>query len=348
MIDINNLIRENIRNMKAYSSARDEYKGKDATFLDANENPFNFPLNRYPDPLQRDLKDVLAKIKRVDADQIFLGNGSDEAIDLLMRIFCEPGKDSIVSIDPSYGMYKVCANINNITIREVSLNKDFSLDTDALLKAADASTKMMIICSPNNPTANLFNKNDILKLIKNFKGLFIIDEAYLDFCTDIGFVSSLKDYNNLVILQTFSKAWGMAGIRLGMALASKDIIALLNKIKYPYNVSIITQGIALKVLRYGIKEKDSWVKIILKEKEKVREGLLQFPFVRKIHPSDTNFLLVETDDPRKLYEYLVLCKIIVRDRSTVHLCDSCLRFTIGSPKETKQLFKALKSYLKNK
>lgn len=343
MFELDKLVRKNIKNLKPYSSARDEYKGKDAIFLDANENPFNYPFNRYPDPLQLKVKEKIEKIKGVKSNQIFLGNGSDEAIDLLIRIFCEPGKDNMVTIDPSYGMYKVCADINNVEVRAVSLTSNFQLDVLSIKKQIDENTKILMICNPNNPTANSFNEADILELMNSFNGIFMIDEAYIDFSPRKSFVSFLNEYKNLVILQTFSKAWGLAGIRLGLAIADQEIILYLNKVKYPYNVNILTQGIALDMLD-DTKKKDKWVKKLLKQKEVLSNTLTEFNFVKEIYPSDANFILVKVDDPIKIYSYLVDKKIIIRDRSKVHLCAGCLRFTIGTKEENKLLIKALKKY----
>lgn len=309
-------------------------------FLDANENPFNKPYNRYPDPLQRKLKDKIAVIKQCRADQIFLGNGSDEPIDLLFRAFCEPGQDNIVSIDPTYGMYQVAADINNIEVRKIKLKEDYSFSADELLAAADDKSKLAFVCSPNNPTANLMDKAEMLKLIQNFKGLVVVDEAYIDFAPGESLLPELEKYPNLVILQTFSKAWGMAGIRLGMAFASPDIIRILNKIKYPYNINILTQKKALKLIKKE-DDKNDWVKLLLKERGKLAEDLSKFPFVVKVYPSDANFLLVKMHDARGIYEYLVENGIIVRDRSKVVLCDDSLRITVGSPEENEILMEKL-------
>jgi histidinol-phosphate aminotransferase len=343
MSDINRLVRNNIRSLVPYSSARDEYKGEDAVFLDANENPFNNPLNRYPDPHQLKLKQKIASIKNVPAECIFLGNGSDEAIDLLIRAFCEPGIDNIISIKPTYGMYKVCADINNVEFREVLLNRDFQPDTEALLKLIDNHSKLMFLCSPNNPTSNSFNRSDLLLLIKEFPGLVIIDEAYIDFSTSGTFSTVLNNYSNLVILQTFSKAWGMAGIRLGMAFARKEIIDFLNHIKYPYNINVLTQRTALEHLS-DTQKKDQWIKLILDQRKYLRKELAKFPMVKHILPSDANFLMVRFDNPQEVFSYLVGKKIIVRDRSKVTLCEGYLRITVGSEEENTMLIKALKQY----
>jgi histidinol-phosphate aminotransferase len=343
MFDINKLIRNNIKSLVPYSSARDEYKGSEAVFLDANENPFNAPYNRYPDPRQSQLKKRISELKHVAVKSVFLGNGSDEAIDLLIRAFCEPGKDNIISIKPTYGMYKVCADINNVEFREVLLKPDFQPDTNALLAAADDSSKLLFLCSPNNPTSNSLNKNDLIILVKQFKGLVIIDEAYIDFSVSGSLLPELNNYPNLVILQTFSKAWGMAGIRLGLAFASEEIIGILNHIKYPYNINILTQQIALTQLE-KYTAKDQWIKRILDQREFLRKELKKFPMVKHILPSDANFLMVKFDNPQEIITYLTCRKIIVRDRSRVVMCEGYLRITIGSEEENKILVTALQEY----
>ncbi|MCG8579959.1 MAG: histidinol-phosphate transaminase, partial [Bacteroidales bacterium] len=300
---LNQLLRNNIQNLKPYSSARDEFTGEAAVFLDANENPFNKPYNRYPDPYQRTVKEKIAKLKGVDASSIFLGNGSDEPIDLLFRAFCEPGVDNIVSIDPTYGMYQVAADINNVEVRKVLLTRDFKLDVEELLVQCNGNTKLMFICSPNNPTGNCFNEEDIVQLIKRFEGIVVLDEAYIDFAPDKSLLSKLDKYPNLVILQTFSKAWGMAGIRLGMAFASKDIVNVLSNIKYPYNINILTQDKALELLERQA-EKDEWVKQLLYEREEMAKRLEQLSFVRKVYPSDANYILIKVFEPKAIYDFL--------------------------------------------
>jgi histidinol-phosphate aminotransferase len=343
MFDLNSLVRKNIRSLVPYSSARDEYKGDEAVLLDANENPFNSAINRYPDPQQSKLKSRISAIKNVPAECIFLGNGSDEAIDLLIRAFCEPGIDNIISIKPTYGMYKVCADINQVEFREVLLNAEFQPDTKALLNLADNHSKLLFLCSPNNPTSNSFNRSDLLFLIKSFPGLVIVDEAYIDFSSSEGLTAELVKYPNLVLLQTFSKAWGMAGIRLGMAFAKNDIVNILNHIKYPYNINILTQRMALEHLSSTLK-KDQWVKIILDQREKLRKELPKLPMVKHILRSDANFLMVRFDNPQEIFSYLVGKKIIVRDRSKVTLCEGYLRITVGTEEENALLVKALKLY----
>jgi len=343
MKPLNQLIRPNIKNLKPYSSARDEYTGEAAVFLDANENPFNQPYNRYPDPYQRKVKEKIAELKQVAASQIFLGNGSDEPIDLLFRAFCEPGVDNVVSIDPTYGMYQVAADINNIEVRKVLLTTDFELDVEALLAACDDNTKLLFICSPNNPTGNCLKEADILTLVKAFEGIVVLDEAYIDFAPDKSLLSQLDQYPNLVILQTLSKAWGMAGIRLGMAFASEDIVKLLSNIKYPYNINVLTQQKALELLERG-EEQQNWVQQLLSERELMQLALIDLSFVQKVYPSDANYLLVKVDDAKGIYNYLVEKKIIIRDRSSVALCEGCLRITIGQPSENKLLLDELRKY----
>ena len=344
MFDLNTLLRENIRNLKPYSSARDEYTGAEAVFLDANENPFNEPYNRYPDPYQRDVKEKISQLKNVDANQIFLGNGSDEPIDLLIRAFCEPGQDNIVTIDPTYGMYQVAADINNIEVKKVLLNEDFSLNPKAVLEACTEQTKMIFVCSPNNPTGNVLNEEAMIQLANNFKGILVVDEAYIDFAPEKSLLPKLKEFSNVVILQTFSKAWGMAGIRLGMAFASPEIITILSKIKYPYNINILTQEKALELLERE-DEKLDWVKTLIAERDKLNDEFKTLPFVTGIYPSDANFLLVKVHDPKGIYDYLVDESVIVRDRSKVALCEGCLRITIGSPEENRALMESLNNLI---
>lgn len=343
-MELENLIRNNIKNLKPYSSARDEYSGEAMVFLDANENPFNAPYNRYPDPLQRKLKNKIAVIKQCRADQIFLGNGSDEPIDLVFRAFCEPGIDNMISIDPTYGMYQVAADINHVEVRKVSLNPDFNFSACDLLGKADEHTKLIFICSPNNPTGNLMDKAEILKLINKFQGLVVLDEAYTDFAPGASLLPELNEYPNLIILQTFSKAWGMAGIRLGMAFAQPEIIRIFNKIKYPYNINILTQQKALELVEKEA-DKTSWAELLIKERENLAKALEKFPFVVKIYPSNANFLLVKMHDARGIYNYLVEKGIIVRDRSKVILCTDSLRITVGSPEENKVLLDTLESLI---
>jgi histidinol-phosphate aminotransferase len=313
-------------------------------FLDANENPFNEPYNRYPDPLQKELKNKISGIKNIPANQIFLGNGSDEPIDLLVRAFCEPGIDNIVTINPTYGMYQVAADTNNIEVIKVSLTADFELDSKQVLQAVNENTKLIFLCSPNNPSGNSLDKAAMLEIIQKFEGIVVVDEAYIDFAPGKSLLPKIEKYQNLVILQTFSKAWGMAGIRLGMAFAALEIIQVLNKIKYPYNINILTQQKALELLD-NKEQVDIWVKKLIEEREKMTKYLAKLHFVTKIFPSDANFLLVSMNDARGIYNYLVENGIIVRDRSKIHLCDNSLRITIGTMDEDIVLLQALKDYI---
>lgn len=340
--DLNKLVRKNILALKPYSSARDEFKGEAEVYLDANENPYPSGYNRYPDPLQWKVKELLSKQKGVKAEQIFLGNGSDEAIDLLIRVFCEPNQDSVMITEPTYGMYRVCANINAVAIQNVLLTRDYQLDTEGILKTVDASTKIIFLCSPNNPTGNLLKVENIFKVLDHFSGLVVVDEAYIDFAGDVSLVKKLNNYPNLVILQTFSKAWGLAGLRLGMCFASEAIINLLNKVKYPYNVNIKTQELAIEAL-LKVDAKDKAVSEILAERAQLEAALKQISFVTKVYPSDGNFVLAAMKDAPAIYQKLMKRGIIVRDRSTVVLCESSLRITIGTPSENKQLVNTLKA-----
>lgn len=340
-IDINALVRRNVLNMKPYSSARDDFHGEAEIFLDANENPYPSPYNRYPDPLQWRVKEKLAALKGVSPSQIFLGNGSDEPIDLIIRAFCEPHQDSVMITEPTYGMYKVCAEVNAVNVQPVLLTPEFDLDLEAIPNTFDATTKVIFLCSPNNPSGNLLSRDKILEVLKRFYGLVVIDEAYIDFAKSNSFVRELKKYPNLVVLQTFSKAWGLAGLRLGMCFASNEIISILNKIKYPYNVNIRTQELALDALENAYR-KDIWVDEILKEKDTLAAELNSLALVDKIFPSDANFFLVRVKDAQSVYQYLMDRGIIVRDRSRVNLCYNCLRITVGTPEENKKLIEALK------
>jgi len=343
-MNLDKLLRNNIKALKPYSSARDEFSGEAEVFLDANENPYNAPYNRYPDPLQWAVKEKIAELKNIAPEKIFLGNGSDEPIDIIFRAFCEPGVDNMVSIDPTYGMYQVAADINNVEVRKVKLNEDFGFSAQKLLDATNLYTKAIFVCSPNNPTANLLDKAEIVKLLTGFDGLVVVDEAYIDFSPESSLLPELDNFENLIILQTFSKAWGMAGIRLGMAFAQPEIIRVFNKVKYPYNINILTQQKALELLD-NLQEKEDWVKTIVDERAKMVKKLFKLPFVQVVYPSDANFVLVKMHDARGIYEYLTDQKIIVRDRSKIALCDDCLRITIGSPEENKKLRKALKELI---
>lgn len=339
-MNLEKLLRKNIKGLQPYSSARDEYSGEAMVFLDANENPYNAPYNRYPDPLQKELKEKIAELKGIHPGNIFLGNGSDEPIDLLIRAFCEPASDNILTIDPTYGMYQVAAGINNVEIKKIPLTREYQLDADLLLNSADNNTKLIFLCSPNNPTGNVLQAEHLIRVLEGFQGIVVLDEAYIDFAPDKSFIQKLNDHPNLVILQTFSKAWGMAGLRLGMAFASAEIIAVLNKIKYPYNLNILTQHKALELIANN-KQTDEWVNRILEERNKLAARLTEFPFVVQVFPSDANFLLVKMHDASGIYLFLREKGVIVRDRSKVLLCEGSLRITIGSPEENSLLIKTL-------
>jgi histidinol-phosphate aminotransferase len=345
--NLGKITRENIKKMTPYSSARSEYEGDAQVFLDANENSLGSLLNenfhRYPDPLQKKLKEKISAIKNINTKEIFIGNGSDEAIDLLIRAFCKPGEDNILIFPPTYGMYEVCASINDVEIKKVLLKENFELNISEIKNQIAPNTKLIFICSPNNPTGNSFREEDVRSLLNEFNGLIIIDEAYIDFSEKESWLKSLNKYPNLVILQTLSKAWALAGLRIGMAFASEEIIQILNKIKPPYNISVATQKLALQVLN---DEEKAYKKIdvIKKEKEKLADDLKAFDFIKKIYPSDTNFLLTKVDDATTLYNYLLAKNIVVRNRSNQALCENSLRITIGTPEENKFLLQALKSY----
>ncbi len=339
-MDLKTWVRPNIWNLKPYSSARSEFKGEASVFLDANENPYNAPYNRYPDPLQRAVKEKISVLKSVPAGQIFLGVGSDEPIDLIYRVFCEPGVDNVVAIDPTYGMYQVCADINNVEYRKVSLDDEFNVDVEAVLNAVDAHTKAVFVCSPNNPTGNSLNRDAMERILKSFAGIVVVDEAYIDFSSQPSFLNLLNEYANLIVLQTFSKAWGSAGIRLGMAFASCEIIEIFNKIKYPYNINKLTQEHALSMLEKAGQVKE-WVAILLQERLRLSSELNRLPVVKKVYPSDANFLLVKVDDASAVYRYLVENGIIVRNLNNITLFMGCLRITVGTPEENKLLIDAM-------
>lgn len=344
MKPLKELTRPNIWVLKPYSSARDEYNGKEASvFLDANENPYNMPYNRYPDPLQRELKEKIGCIKNISTNRIFLGNGSDEAIDLLFRAFCRPGVDNVVSIEPTYGMYQVCADINDIGYRKVLLDENFQFRAADLLKATDKYTKLIFLCSPNNPTGNNLCRKEILTLLQKFEGLVIVDEAYADFSNEPSFLQQLDEFPNLIILQTFSKAWGCAAIRLGMAFASTEIISILNKIKYPYNVNLLTQREAMEMIEkhYLVRQ---WITSILNERTRLMSEFEKLKCCQHIYPTDANFFLTRVSNAKRIYDYLVDKGIIVRNRSTVALCNDCLRITVGTRQENEALLEALKNY----
>ena len=345
---IEDLVRENIKRMKPYSSARHEFHGNASVLLDANENAFGSPLpenyNRYPDPLQSALKQKIAGIKGIAAENIFLGNGSDEAIDLLIRIFCEPGLDNIIICPPTYGMYEVCAGVNDVRVRKVPLKENLQLDIETVLKLSDSFTKLIFICSPNNPTGNIIGRTDIETVLRNFNGLVIIDEAYIDYSRQHSYINALADYPNLVVLQTLSKAWGLAGLRLGMAFASPKIIGYLSKIKYPYNVNAATQKLAMEALE-SEQSINVWTKQIVGQRKWLREHLVLLPFVKKIYPSDANFLLVKMEDADAVYNYLASKGVIVRNRSNQPGCENCLRITIGTPDQNDRLLNELKNLI---
>ena len=341
MTDISKLVRDNIYNLKPYSCARSEFKGEASVFLDANENPMNAPYNRYPDPLQEEVKAKIAKIKNIRPTQIMLGVGSDEPIDLVIRIFCEPKEDNIVSIDPTYNMYKVCADINNVEYRKVLLNDDYTFDAERLLKEVDEHTKVIFLCSPNNPTGNTLNRDEISKILNRFGGIVIVDEAYIDFAPETSWLPKLNEYPNLIILQTFSKAWGLASVRCGMAFASEEIISYFNKVKYPYNINLLTQKFVSEQLD-SENRKNEWVKMLIEQRVIFEKKLKEIPLVEKIYPSDANFLLVKVPDANGIYNKLVERGIIVRNRNNISLCLGCLRITIGAEEENEILINALK------
>lgn len=337
------LLRPNIRNLKPYSSARDEYKGSEAIFLDANENPFNPPYNRYPDPHHAKLRQRLSEIKGVPPGQIFLGNGSDEPIDLVVRCFCIPGHDEVLMPYPTYGMYEVAAATNDIAVKKVLLTNDFQLDVPALLSALGPSTKVLFLCSPNNPTGNLLNTSDIMQLLEAFKGIVVIDEAYIDFARTRSFTNLIDQYPNVVVLQTLSKAWGLAGIRLGMAFGHEEVINIFYRVKYPYNLNVLTQQAGLDALGNPGRTA-AWVDDIVHERERMAKSLRQLP-VEKVFPSDANFLLVRLRNARGAYEYLTKQKIVTRDRSSIALCQDSLRITIGTAEENDAFLKELELFL---
>jgi histidinol-phosphate aminotransferase len=345
--DFNRLIRENVKKLIPYSSARDEFKGQARIFLDANENSLGSPLvkwyNRYPDPLQWELKKKISGIKTVPPENILLGNGSDECIDLLIRAFCEPKIDNIIICPPTYGMYKVCADINDVPVKEVPLTENFQLDLEALEKNIEANTKIIFLCSPNNPTANSLLREDVEMLLNNFNGLVIVDEAYINFSRQRSLTLDVPEYPNLVVMQTFSKAWGLAALRLGLTIASKEIISVLNKIKPPYNINQCTQELVMKALD-NVDEVNDMIIEIVNQRDELAYTLLQMPFVQLVYPSDANFLLVKLDDAISIYEYLKGKGIIVRNRSNVILCEGCLRITIGTEQENRELIDALGSF----
>lgn len=343
MKELKELTRENVWNLAPYSCARNEFSGRNASvYLDANENPYNSPFNRYPDPLQLEVKKQLAKVKQVPEESIFIGNGSDEPIDLMYRCFTEPKVDNVVAMDPTYGMYKVCADINDVEYRTVMLEPGFRLNAEKMLAACDEHTKIIWLCTPNNPSGNALDTNEVIKVLNGFYGFVVVDEAYSDFSSQKPFRLELAKYPNMVVLNTMSKAWGCAGIRMGMAFAQKNVIDIMNKVKYPYNVNILTQREALELLKDPF-EVDKWVRTILLERSRMIDAIGLLPMCRKIHHSDANFLLVEVDDAQATYDYLVDKGIIVRNRNSVRLCEGCLRITIGTKTENQELLAALRT-----
>jgi histidinol-phosphate aminotransferase len=347
MFNLEQLIRDNIKKLKPYSSARDEFSGEAKVFLDANENSLGSPLtkwyNRYPDPHQQAVKQKLSAIKGIGAAHIFLGNGSDECIDILFRCFCEPGKDNILICPPTYGMYEVSANINDIEIRKAPLLPDFQLDLVHMENLTDANTKIIWLCSPNNPTGNSLNRRDIEMVLNNFHGIVVIDEAYINFAQQKSFVQELTEYPNLVVLQTLSKAWGLAGLRLGMAFASQSVIEVMNKVKPPYNINQSTQELVLKALE-EVGQVNDMIKILVDMRKALTEVFESMPTVEKVYPSDANFILVKIAEARKIYEFLLTKGIVLRDRSNVELCENCLRITIGTEKENTDLVDAMQEW----
>ncbi len=341
-MDINSvisLVRSNIRRLTPYSTARDEYKGKLGVFLDANENPFSNGYNRYPDPRQLSLKSLLAEIKGIASDKIFIGNGSDEAIDLCIRIFCEPRIDNIVTIRPTYGMYSVSAAINDVEVREVPLGRDFSLSADAMMAACDNNTKLMFICSPNNPTGNSMPVEQLRWLLEYFNGVVVVDEAYVDFSSQPSMLTLLDEYSNLIVLHTMSKAYGLAALRLGLAFAHPSIIELFSNVKYPYNINLAGMERAAELLERNVADE---IALIKEERSRVKQQLSQMECVEKVYPSDANFLLVKVADAKAMYDALIQEQIIVRDRSHVPGCEGCLRITIGTPQENDRLLEIMK------
>jgi len=347
MFNLDNLIRENIKRLVPYSSARDEFKGEARVFLDANENSLGSPLtkwyNRYPDPLQLKVKEKLSTIKGVPVSHTFLGNGSDECIDILIRAFCEPGQDNIIICPPTYGMYKVSADINNVAVKKVKLTPEFQLDLSGIEEAIDGNTKMIFLCSPNNPTGNSLRREDIEVILNNFFGIVVIDEAYINFSRVRTFSASLADYPNLAVMQTFSKAWGLAALRLGITFASEEIIHVMNKIKPPYNIGQASQELVLKAMD-EVAQVNDMIRILVEQRELLRAELLQLPVVDKIFASDANFLLVKVQDAKNLYEFLLTEGIVVRDRSLVELCEGCLRITVGTEAENSQLIQSIAAF----
>lgn len=345
--DLQQLVRPNIKNLKPYSSARHEFEGKASVYLDANENAFGSTLqeqfNRYPDPLQWQLKFQLARIKGVPAENIFVGNGSDEVIDLAYRIFCEPGKDNVIICPPTYGMYEVSADINNVEIKKVPLTAGFQLNVDAVLEAIDANSKLLFICSPNNPTGNNMRRADVELLLNNFPGIIVIDEAYINYSDQKTFIQELTEYPNLIVMQTLSKAWGLAALRLGLAYASLDLINLFNKVKPPYNINLASQQLAAEALQHT-ETVNNWIRLAVTERERLAEKLASFSMVEKVYPSNGNFLLCKVKEADALYQYLAKNEVVVRNRSREPQCEGCLRITVGTPVENNMLIELIEKY----
>jgi histidinol-phosphate aminotransferase len=347
MFDLESLVRANVKNLTPYSSARDEFTGTAEVYIDANENSLGSPLtrwyNRYPDPHHTALREKLSGVKGIAADHIFIGNGSDEAIDILFRVFCNPGVDNVLICPPTYGMYEVSAHINDVQLKRVNLTPAYQLDLEGLEEAIDAQTKIIWLCSPNNPTGNTLDRGDVEMVLNNFDGIVVIDEAYINFSRHRSFIPELADYPNLVILQTFSKAWGLAALRLGMAFADKKIIEYMNRVKPPYNINQATQELALQALE-EVGQVNDMIRVLVEERGKLADALGQLPGIRKVHPSDANFLLVEMDKAHEVYLFLLGRGIVVRDRSRTPLCTDCLRITVGTPKENEKLVEALQQF----
>lgn len=344
MKTLQELVRENIWRLAPYSSARNEYSGHEArVFLDANENPYNKPFNRYPDPLQSELKAELSRVKQVPAENIFLGNGSDEAIDLVYRIFCRPQFDNVVAIEPTYGMYKVCADINDVEYRPVLLDSSYQLNAETMLAACDDKTKVIWLCTPNNPTGNNLQQEEITKILERFEGVVVVDEAYSDFSSAEVFRTKIAQYPNIIVLNTMSKAWGCAAIRLGMAFASKEIISLMNKVKYPYNINLLSQEHAIDALKHR-EDVEKWVKLLLQERGHLMNAFRELPICEQVYPSDANFFLARMTDAQRIYNDLIDKGIVVRNRTRVQLCHNCLRVTIGTKGENSELLSALRQY----
>jgi histidinol-phosphate aminotransferase len=340
--ELSRYVRENILSLAPYSTARDEYKGKLGVFLDANENPYDNGINRYPSTTEKEtLREMVASIKKVSVDKLFLGNGSDEAIDLCYRVFCKPSKSNSVMIAPSYGMYEVCAQINDVEIRKIMLTDEFEIDTEAILAATDENTRLIFICSPNNPTGNAFPLGEIEKVVESFDGIVVVDEAYIDFSSQGSAVSLQEKHNNLIVLQTLSKAYGMAGLRIGLAIADPYIISIFKQVKYPYNIGSDTIRLAVDLLQF---DRDGEIEEIIEQRDKLIKELEQLQCIKRVYPSDANFLLAKTDNAKALYDHLITKELIVRDRSKTPLCQECLRITIGTPEENEQLIEEIIAY----